>query len=291
MKIGIIGAGAIGLLCGAAFSKVGYDVTMVTRSQRQAAEINDSGIDLTYHAGKERIAVSAIPFEESDFLFDLIVVAVKEYQLEPIINKLMNETNKTVLFIQNGMGHLHVKDRLNHHRIYFGIVEHGVKKESSTAVNWNGIGRIVVGADEKDAIFSHIHERCANFFSIHLIGDIMSMMKKKLLANVCINPLTAMLNVKNGELIKNEHFQQMMKMIYNETISVLQIEDKEKNWQYVYDVCVRTGENTSSMRGDILSGNKTEIDAIVGYVLTQCKDAQKEIPLLYFVYQGIKGLE
>ncbi len=66
-------------------------------------------------------------------------------------------------------------------------------------------------------------------------------MHKKLVVNVCINPLTALLGVKNGELITNRFFYQMMEQVFQEVAFLIRGE-KEMVWQMVRNVCEGTSE-------------------------------------------------
>ena len=46
--------------------------------------------------------------------------------------------------------------------------------------------------------------------------DYENMLLKKLVVNAVINPLTAILGIKNGELIENKHYFELVKMIFSE---------------------------------------------------------------------------
>lgn len=113
---------------------------------------------------------------------------------------------------------------------------------------------------------------------------------QKLVVNVCINPLTALLQVKNGELITNPFFYQMMEQVFKEVVFLVK-EEKEMVWEMVRHVCERTSHNTSSMLADVRANRQTEIGAIVGYVLEEAKKQQRSVPTLQFLFDAIKGLE
>ena len=112
---------------------------------------------------------------------------------------------------------------------------------------------------------------------------------QKLVVNVCINPLTALLGVKNGELITNRFLSNDGASVSGGRIFIRG--EKEMVWQMVRNVCEGTSRNTSSMLADVRANRQTEINAIVGYVLEEAKKQQLPVPTLQFLFDAIKGLE
>ncbi|MFB8734412.1 ketopantoate reductase C-terminal domain-containing protein [Bacillus sp. SL00103] len=51
----------------------------------------------------------------------------------------------------------------------------------------------------------------------------------KLLVNVCINPLTTLLHVRNGALIQNPSYEYMMKCAFEEAVSILELSLKKSD--------------------------------------------------------------
>ncbi|MBL5803871.1 ketopantoate reductase family protein [Heyndrickxia sporothermodurans] len=117
------------------------------------------------------------------------------------------------------------------------------------------------------------------------------MLLKKLLVNAIINPLTAILKVKNGELIKNTFFMQIFHDLYNEIIQLFPELDSKIVLNEIIRICRNTENNESSMLKDITLQRKTEIDAIVGYILELAKEKNVQLPLTNMVYGMIKGME
>ena len=57
--------------------------------------------------------------------------------------------------------------------------------------------------------------------------DYENMLLKKLVVNAVINPLTAILGIKNGELIENPHYFELVKMIFCEIEQCLQLQNSQ----------------------------------------------------------------
>ena len=109
--------------------------------------------------------------------------------------------------------------------------------------------------------------------------------------NSASNPLTALLRIKNGDLLKVKPYYEMMKLLFSELKQVLPIKDEQWEWEHIVSVCQKTAGNYSSMLMDISQNRKTEIDAILGYVLEKGKELGIALPLSQFLFYAIKGLE
>ncbi|MBU2659236.1 2-dehydropantoate 2-reductase [Bacillus cabrialesii] len=291
MKIGIIGGGSVGLLC-AYYLSLHHDVTVVTRRKEQAAAIQSEGIRL-YKGGKEFSAdCSADTSINSGF--DLLVVTVKQHQVQSVFPLLERVAKTNILFLQNGMGHIHdLKDWRAKHSIYVGIVEHGAVRKSDTAVDHTGLGAIKWSAfddadpDPLNILFQHSHSD----FPIRYETDWYRLLTGKLIVNACINPLTALLRVKNGELLTTPAYLAFMRLVFQEACRILRLEDEEEAWERVRIVCGQTKENHSSMLVDVIEGRQTEADAIIGYLLKEASLQDLNAVHLEFLYGSIKALE
>ena len=114
---------------------------------------------------------------------------------------------------------------------------------------------------------------------------------EKVAINCCINPLTAIHRVKNGELLSEIHKDQVTTVI-SEVSSVL--DDlgypalSIELGQRVHEVMTDTAENRSSMLNDLVAGRRTEANAIVGWLLRQTK---RELPALTELATQLRALE
>ncbi|RJS57853.1 2-dehydropantoate 2-reductase [Bacillus subtilis] len=291
MKIGIIGGGSVGLLC-AYYLSLHHDVTVVTRRKEQAAAIQSEGIRL-YKGGKE-FSTDCSADTSINSGFDLLVVTVKQHQVQSVFPLLERVAKTNILFLQNGMGHIHdLKDWRAKHSIYVGIVEHGAVRKSDTAVDHTGLGAIKWSAfddadpDPLNILFQHSHSD----FPIRYETDWYRLLTGKLIVNACINPLTALLRVKNGELLTTPAYLAFMRLVFQEACRILRLEDEEEAWERVRIVCGQTKENHSSMLVDVIEGRQTEADAIIGYLLKEASLQGLNAVHLEFLYGSIKALE
>lgn len=294
MKIGIIGAGSIGLLFAAYLSKA-FSVTLYTKTSEQAEIISRNGIYLQEGTAQNKYSVTAKPISQWAGTEELSIIAVKQYQLHSIIKEIskLEFIPQNLLFLQNGMSHLKLLNPIPGANIFVGSVEHGANKVNTNTVSHNGKGAINIalfkGSLESIKEFSI---RCASInFPITLKDDYYNMLLNKLIANAVINPLTAILQVKNGELIVNSFYFSAVKKLFLEISFILNLEDPIKRFRDVVRICKKTGNNRSSMLKDLDAGRRTEIDAILGFLIEEAQIQQKTAPNIESYYYLIKGIE
>lgn len=124
-------------------------------------------------------------------------------------------------------------------------------------------------------------------FPVKTFADWELLLYEKLIVNAVINPLTALFDITNGEILKNVHIQKLANEICGEVSFVLNLDFNEQ-WNRVQAIAERTGDNVSSMLKDIRGDKQTEIEAILGYIMRQSKEP---IPYTSFIYRSIKALE
>lgn len=293
MRVGIIGAGSIGLLFAAYFSRI-LDVTIYTRTPEQATEINKYGIVLKKKGEQTISQMKALPINEWKGNEDLTIISVKQYQLQPIIERIkqLPILPNNLLFLQNGMGHLKQLETIPFTNIFVGSVEHGALKENSYTVSHNGeaVTKVAVFKGDPTLLFECISLAPLEF-PLVFKEDFFTMLLSKLVVNAVINPLTAILEVENGKLIKNEYYFQVLKNLYSEVSSILNLENTEEQLRQIITICKNTSANRSSMLKDIEAHRMTEVDSILGYILEEAEHKGLKAPQVANLYYLIKGKE
>lgn len=293
MRVGIIGAGSIGLLFAAYLSRV-FDVTVYTRSLEQANEINLHGISLLNRMDRTVAAVKALPITDWQESEELTIIAVKQYQLFSIIERLKQTEAmpENLLFLQNGMGHLKLLNDLKGANVYVGSVEHGALRENLYTVRHNGAGTTNVAVYKGDSEFLQwLTGAVSKVFPMTYQEEYFAMLEKKLIANALINPLTAILQVKNGVLVDNPFYYKILQNLFCEITAILNLKHPEEYWGQVMKICQQTADNRSSMLKDIEANRQTEVDAILGYLLEEADRNGIKSSSLETLYYLIKGKE
>ncbi|WP_185971007.1 2-dehydropantoate 2-reductase [Alkalicoccobacillus porphyridii] len=297
MKMMIIGGGAMGLFLAAKLSQSDFDVTLCVRTKEQALALSREGLTLKDGSSSYQLPVKAkmtqeAPIEEAD----IIIVTVKSYSLTTLFAHLEPRLTKhqTILFMQNGMSHIELAENLAVETIGLGIMSHGAMRESETMVHHTGTGTFrwaqFKGApDILDEVMNKIDRPG---FEVYKEDDWYILLWSKLLANVCINPITALTGVRNGELLNSEELLHILREVFEEAMKLHPLPDhKEEYWKQVLQICEQTKNNQSSMLVDIRHHRQTEIESILGYVCNMAKAKHITLPMITFLYKAITERE
>ncbi|MDZ5470689.1 2-dehydropantoate 2-reductase [Bacillus sp. 31A1R] len=293
MRIGIIGGGSIGLLI-SYYLSFKHEVTVYTRTSNQKKKLLKEGVFLERSNNKDNISVNAKLYTEwSSGTEDLTVFCVKQYQLTEVIQNMNIGAGDHLLFLQNGMGHLKLLESLNIPNIYVGVIEHGAYRINNNTVSHTGIGiaRIANFKGVENSFIRSFTLPLKDSFPFVVEENYMEMLLKKLVVNAVINPLTAILKTPNGKLIENPYYKQLFDSLFNEVNDILQLEAKNTYYQNLVDICKQTANNRSSMLKDIEENRKTEVDAILGYLIEVAAKKEIDAPIVNTYYHSIKGME
>ncbi|MEK4606195.1 2-dehydropantoate 2-reductase [Geobacillus stearothermophilus] len=290
MNIGIVGGGAVGLLL-AAYLGRRHKVTVYTRRLSQARQLAECGVALKKEGKTTETAVQARPFAGTELVEPLVFVTVKQYDVADVCSQRDSFRRVgTIVFLQNGMSHLEQLSVFADKNIVVGVVEHGAFKLDDRTVAHTGAGKLTLapfyGSPAAAAGLAGDRE-----FPIEWADDWERILVDKLVVNAVINPLTALLQVKNGELLEVAPYRDMMAQLFDEVRRVLPLRDAGRAWERIVHICRNTADNYSSMYMDVANGRRTEIDAILGYVLKQGEARGVALPLVRFVYCALKGKE
>lgn len=293
MRIAIVGGGSIGLLYTYFLSDV-HEVTLFVRNDMQRKVIEENGMILGTNGELYEKSITTRPIADWDAAeVDLSIICVKQYHLQELLRKDARKKWEPLLFLQNGMEHIDWIESLQLPSVLVGIVEHGaLKKEDNVVIHTGkGITKIAILRGLNTSFVEALTNPCQSNFPFQLEPDFEKMLMKKLVVNSVINPLTAILKVENGVLLDNHYFYQLFHQLFSEVASVLNIEQKEEAYSNVVEVCRKTSHNRSSMLKDIEEKRQTEVDAILGYLLKMAKKKEIKAPMIYALYQMIKGME
>ena len=301
MKIAVLGAGAMGSIFGGHLAEAGEDVILLDIWREHVETINSRGLHITGVSGDRYIRVRATTDAEDVGKADLVILAVKAYNTKDAIARYSSIfTPDTILLtIQNGLIDIKMLEQLSGtSRVLVGVTGHGATMLGPGEVYHAGRGKTVVG-DPRGGITEEVKHIVKILNKANLEAeaspDVQGVVWTKLMANVGINPVTALTRLRNGEIIENPGTRAIMEMAVREAYEVaktlkikLLVDDPVA---YVIDIAKKTATNKSSMLQDVERQRPTEIDVINGAVVRIGKQVGVSVTVNEILTNLIKGLE
>ncbi len=277
------------------------EVTLIGR-QKHVDAINKNGLHVTGVRGDFLIKnIKATTDIKSIGNADLIFITTKAYDTKEAISSAtdMIRSDTMIISLQNGLGTEQViqENITKTNKIFRITTTNGALMKEPGHVIHTGFGSTILGGvfkgqvKEIDIIKNLLD---TSGFEIEITDDIKSLIWKKIMVNVGINPLGTLLNVTNG-MIPKRISDKMLKKILKEAIIVAEKEGVPITLEEAYDsvitVCNMTKNNRNSMLQDIDKGKRTEIDYINGAIVTLARKYDIEVPYNELITALIKGKE
>jgi 2-dehydropantoate 2-reductase len=289
----ILGTGALATLFAAQLARAGILVTMLGTWLEGLASISEKGVQVDGEQRSFHVQTTDNPAECKGMRFAFVLV--KAWQTERAAQQLSVclAEGGVALTLQNGLGNDAVLARtLGLPRIARGVTTLGATLLAPGLVCLGGEGPVSLEYHPRLSPLVKMIQHAG--FNAYVVDNVQSLIWGKLVISSAINPLTALLRVKNGELLERPSARSLMGELAHETAAVakrigvaLPFPDPERAAE---EVAQRTAENQSSMLQDVQRGAETEIDAINGEIVRLADDNNLKVPLNRTVWSLVKAI-
>jgi 2-dehydropantoate 2-reductase len=291
----------MGSLFGAMLSSVS-DVYLIDPFEAHIKAINENGlvIESTDGTAKMYSVFAVTDPKKVEPGIDLAIIFTKAYLTEEAARTalpLMGEDG-LVLTLQNGLGNVEAITKvMGKGRAVGGVTSHGGTLLGPGRVRHAGQGPTYIAnirhhSKKLDQIVETFQ---AGGIETCISENLDSMLWGKLLINIGINALAAILHVPNGELGETPACTKIMANAVLEAETVARSFGIELPYanplQEIKKVCKNTAENRASMLQDIMRGARTEIGAINRAVARRGKVLGISTPYNTFLSEIIEALE
>jgi 2-dehydropantoate 2-reductase len=293
-RLAIVGKGAIGGLIGFKCHQLGYTCQHLIKTQQQSLfKVTD--ITGVLHSYTPNISVITKPNQ-----FDVLILPVKAYQVMSVLQQLAPfiQPKHIIVLLHNGMGTIEqVKKQLPNNSLIAATTSYGAFKPDANTLLETGLGQTHLGW------IGTVDKRLKKLIEPILSAllppskwhqDISLALWKKLAINAVINPLTAIHNLKNGELADTKYNTQISNICFEISMLMSALDYSIKSTdlvENVQQVITATANNYSSMHQDLKFKRHTEIEFINGYVISKATELNIEVPHNQRLLEQIRQLE
>jgi 2-dehydropantoate 2-reductase len=317
LKVGVMGAGAVGLYVGGKLAAKDVDVVFVGRS-RVKTELEASGLRMTDLDGasqtlaREKIVFETDPAKLADR--DVVLCCVKSAQTsevaEPLATVLSPST--VVVSLQNGVRNADaLRSHLKGMTVLGGIVGFNVVPKGPGVFRRTTSGPLVIESSQEVHVQALAGVLGACGFDVKLAADIGALQWGKLMMNLN-NAVSALSGVPTRELLFTEGYRKVLAAIIAESLAVLRAASIRpasltplpvglfpfvlRLPTPVLRILLRTQlkidpEARSSMWEDLSKRRPTEVDYLNGEIVRLAKSLGRDAPLNRRIVEIVHDVE
>jgi 2-dehydropantoate 2-reductase len=302
LKIGIVGAGAMGSLFGGRLAAAGQEVLLYDIYQEHVDAIRQEGLSIEDLAsGQTEVVHPAATTMAADLEdVEILVIFVKSAATEAVARKFSEITGKRTIAVtvQNGLGNEGIlKEHFGAQRTAAGVTSQGATFLGPGKIRHAGQGptHLCMSDRKNEKLGAFVDALNQAGLETDLEENIDDLIWSKLIINVGINALTALTGLPNGRLLEFSDSKALMAELVAEALMVA--EKKGVHLTYsdplvmVYQVAEKTGGNRSSMLQDFDRKRQSEIDFINGAIVREAQALGLVVPVNSAVTRLVRVLD
>lgn len=294
MNIVVVGAGGVGGYFGGMIAKAGFNVTFMVRGKTlQTIKLN--GLKIKSIEGDFTVCPKATDdYNEIDNA-DLVILAVKSWQIDSIAEQLKEVINKNamVLPLQNGADNAdRLRNILPKENVLAGLCKIVSKIEKPGVIDHFAYKPEIVFGEYDSKLTSRVKKVKTVFdkagFKSTISKDIHLDIWKKFLFIATISGIGAITRSVYGEIRADNDLRKIMYQTANEIVAIanakgigLTNDDIEMVMRVVDNL---NHDTTASMQRDFMQERPSELDNFNGYIVKQGKELHVITPANAFIY-------
>lgn len=302
MKVGIVGAGAMGSVYGGILGDAGNEVWLLDVWKEHIEAIRARGVRVEGASGDRTVRVNATLDAREAGVCELVVVATKAMDTEAGVKNAatMIGPDTLVLTIQNGIGNAERMERLvGAKNLLVGIAGgFGASVVGPGHVHHNGweaihLGEFQGGVTERLDRVAGVWQKAG--FRVRVFEDIQPLIWGKLMGNVGFSTVCTVTGLTVGEVIASPEAWSISEALVREAFAVAQAKKITLPYaepvRWVREFGSKMPGARPSMWQDIEAGRRTEIDSINGGVVREAEALGVPVPVNRVMVSLVKALE
>ncbi len=302
MKIGIVGAGAMGSVYGAILADAGNELWLLDVWKEHIDAIRQRGLRVEGASGDRTVRVNCTLDARDAGACDLVVVATKGHQTEAAVRDAapMIGPASLVLTLQNGLGNAERMERLIGARnLLVGIAGgFGASVVGPGHIHHNGweaihLAEVRGGISDRLNAVAEVWKTAG--FKVRAFDDLQPLIWGKLMGNVGFSPVCTLTGLTMGEVLASADAWSVSEALVGEAVAVARAKgvtlpyDDPLRW--VREFGSKMPLARPSMWLDINAGRRSEIDSINGGIVGEAEALGVPVPVNRLMVRLVKALE
>lgn len=269
MKLGVMGAGAVGCYYGGMLARAGNEVVLIGRPAHVEA-VKRAGLLLETTSFTERVPMQASSEAASLAGCDLVLCCVKSTDTAKAAAEMgpYLGADTIVLSLQNGVDNAQRLQEVLGVPVIPAVVYVATEMAGPGHVKHNGRGELVIGSSPaSDAV---VRLFAAAGVPVTVSEDVIAALWAKLVLNCAYNALSAITQVPYGRLVQGAGVWGVMRDVVAECLAVARADGvalPDDVWASIERIAATMPGQYSSTAQDLARGKPSEIDHLNGYVM------------------------
>ena len=302
MKIGIVGAGAMGSVYAGLMADAGHEIWMFDNWAEHVAAVNADGLRVEGASGSRTARPNATSNAADVGVVELAIVATKAMNTKAAVEaaRPMIGSDTAVLSIQNGLGNVErIQELVDPKNVLCGIAGgFGASMVGPGHVHHNGMEAINI-AEAGGGVTARVEQVADAWrdsgFTVGVYDDIWPVVWSKLMANIAVSATCTLTGMRVGQIVKNEWAWGLsldcvreaaacahakgVKLLYDDPIA------------WVHDFTTKIPDARPSMYLDTQAGRVSEISSIHGGVVAEGEKLDVPTPTCRFMVRAVTALQ
>ena len=297
VRLGIIGAGAVGASLGDSMSHFLGDNLAFVANGRRARRLRSQGLIVNGRQWNPRVIG-----EDDDCAVDILLVLVKNYSLDGAISDIASciDEQTTIVSLLNGVTAVdRLKQSFPDNDVLYGIVMRTDANRTSEEITYRTLGEIQFGEAE-NVHYSDAVNKVASLFddcwvNYHIYEDMVRMQWRKWMVNIGANQISLLTAAKFKYFKQFPEIEKALDEAMQEIVDIAkkkEIHLTTKDKLDMIEVLLNyPPEKKTSMLQDLDAHRKTEIDYFAGTVVRFGEECGVATPVNRILYYLIKARE
>ena len=318
IKIGIVGAGAVGGVISAMLAEKGYDVELARRHKSQINLGNCVGLEVVGEFGNRMILVPSVPGADAfTSKKDIIFILTRAQDAPDCLRKSCQflKTNGVFVCVQNVMNIDEISQIIPIEKVVGLVIDWMAVRHNMGKMEVLKKGGMKIGMYNKldnpllDAVQQMLSEISPTAVTNNILGTVYS----RTVMNSCVSSMSAMSGLTIGGVLKQDPSKKIMERIVKEAVDVakrlnLKIEPFDSVLDYykfsekglsakiyrgkmIRRIIKNNEYVTPSDLAAIEKKQKTEVDYLNGYIVKVARRIDSIAPVNERTYSIVKEIE